>query len=87
MDFPPQAVMNTFARRRSCGPGSAKRAAPGSGAHFKARVESRDYCSIGRVPSGSPGSACGASGGDTMAVFAEQYEFPKNPLINVTGIA
>src|SRR5436190_11060694 len=44
--FPASSRNNTFARRRSRGSGSAKRAAPRSGAHFKARVESRDYCSI-----------------------------------------
>jgi len=69
--------MNTFARRRSRGSGSAKRAAPGSGADFKARVESRDYCSIGRVPSGSSGSACGASGGDTNGRFCRTVRIPK----------
>ena len=70
--------MNTFARRHSRGSGSAKRAAPGSGAYFKAfRVESRDYCSIGRIPSGCSGSAYGASEGDANGRFCRTARIPE----------
>jgi hypothetical protein len=79
--------MNTFARRRSRGSGLQNAPRPGQALisrlfGLKAAIIATSAASH-RV---APAALVARPEGTPMAVFAAQHEFPKNPLINVTGI-
>jgi hypothetical protein len=79
--------MNTFGRRRSRGSGLQNAPRPGQALisrlfGLKAAIIAASAASH-RV---APAALVARPEGTPMAVFAAQHEFPKNPLINVTGI-
>lgn len=78
--------MNTFARRRSRGSGLQNAPRPGQALisrlfGLKAAIIAASAASH-RV---APAALVTRPEGTPIAVFAAQHEFPKNPLINVTG--
>jgi hypothetical protein len=79
--------MNTFARRRSRGSGLQN--APRLGQALIARLFGLKAAIIAASAAShrvAPAALVARPEGTPMAVFAAQHEFPKNPLINVTGI-
>jgi len=79
--------MNTFARRRSRGSGLQNAPRPGQALiarlfGLKAAIIAASAASH-RV---APAALVARPEGTSMAVFAAQHGFPKNPLVNVTGI-